>query len=284
MKVVHKKLNRSILGNGIAVFLLLLLGSFMLLPMVYVVANSVKPPEEFYVFPPRFYAVNPTSDNFLDLFDIAANSRVPFTRYLFNTVFTTLVGTVLSVVFALMGAYVLAKHDFPGKKVLNSIIVLALLYTGNVLAVPRYLIIANLGWLDTYWAVLAPMLSSTMGIFLLRQFMSRVSNAMIESAHIDGASELRICFQIIAPSVKPAWITVIILNFQTLWNSSASTMIFTETNKMLPEFLAQISTSGLARAGATAAGTLVITIPPLLIFAIFQRKIIETMASSGIKE
>ena len=128
------------------------------------------------------------------------------------------------------------------------------------------------------------MLSSTMGIFLLRQFMDKVPNAMIESAHIDGAGELRICFQIIAPSVKPAWITVIILNFQTLWNSSASTMIFTEANKMLPEFLSQISTSGLARAGATAAGTLVITIPPLLIFAIFQRKIIETMASSGIKE
>lgn len=256
MKVVHKKLNRSVLGNGVAIFLLLLLGSFMLLPMVYVVANSVKPPEEFYVFPPRFYAVNPTSDNFLDLFDIAANSRVPFARYLFNTVFTTLVGTVLSVVFGLMGAYVLAKHEFPGKKVLNSIIVIALLYTGNVLAVPRYLIIAKLGWLDSYLAVLAPMLSSTMGIFLLRQFMDRVPNAMIESAHIDGASELRICFQIIAPSVKPAWITVIIFNFQTLWNSSASTMIFTEANKMLPEFLSQISTSGLARAGATAAGTL----------------------------
>ncbi len=284
MKVSKKKLNRSALGNGTTIFILLLLGSFMLLPMVYVVANSIKPPEEFYVFPPKFYAINPTTGNFLDLFDIAANLRVPFTRYLFNTVFTTLIGTVLSVVISLMGAYVLAKHEFPGKKFLNSLIVIALLYTGNVLAVPRYLIIAKFHWIDTAMSILGPMLASTMGIFLLRQFMDRVPDAMIESAHLDGAGEMRICFQMIGPSVKPACITVIIFNFQTLWNSSASNMIFTENKKMLPALLAQISTSGVSRAGATAAGTLIMTIPPLLMFLIFQRKIIETMASSGIKE
>lgn len=284
MKIFHRKLNRSIFGNGLSVFLLLVLGCFMLLPMIYMIANSIKPAEEFYVFPPKFYAINPTGDNFLDLFDIATNLRVPLTRYIFNTAFVTVVGTVLSVVIALMGAYVLAKHDFPGKKILNKIIVIALLYTGNVLAVPRYLIISKLGWLDTFMAVLGPMLSSTMGIFLIRQFMDRVPNAMIESAHMDGAGEFRICFKIIAPSVKPALITVIIFNFQTLWNSSASNMIFTESNKMLPALLSQISSSGIARAGATAAGTLVMTIPPLLVFVLFQRQILETMASSGIKE
>lgn len=152
-------------------------------------------------FPPKLYAVNPTFNNFLDLWDIFANMRVPLSRYIYNTLFASITGTVLAVVFGIMGAYVLSKHDFPGKAALNRIIVVALLYTGNILAVPRYLIISRLNWLDTSMAVLAPTLASTMCIFLLRQFITTVPNAMLESARIDGAGEFRICFQMVAPNV-----------------------------------------------------------------------------------
>lgn len=279
-----KRLNRSLWGNGIALFLLFVLGAFMLLPLVYTLASAIKPTEEFYVFPPRLYAVNPTVNNFSDLWDIMANQRVPLSRYIYNTLFAALLGTVCSVVFGLMGAYVLSKHTFPGQKALNHIIVIALLYTGNILAVPRYLVIAKLHWLDTPMAVLAPMLASTMSIFLLRQFMTTVPNAMLESAKIDGAGEMRICFQMVAPSIKPAWITVIILNFQSLWNATGADVIFTESNKLLPTAITQIVASGISRAGAGAAGTLIMIIPPILVFVLFQRQIIETMASSGIKE
>jgi ABC-type glycerol-3-phosphate transport system permease component len=240
--------------------------------------------EEFFVFPPRFYAVNPTIDNFLDLFDIASNQRVPLLRYIANTAGITTVGTLLMILIDLMGAYVLAKHQFPGKQFLNRIVVVALLYSGNVLAVPRYLIIAKLGWLDTWMAILAPVLASTMNIFLLRQFMITVSNAMLESARIDGAGEMRICFSIVAPAVRPALITVVIFSFQTLWNTNGNGLIFTEADKLLPTMISQITSSGLARAGAGAAGALLMVIPPLLVFVLFQRMIIETMASSGIKE
>lgn len=284
MKYKVKRMNRSAFGNGLAITLLLILGAFMLLPLVYTVASAVKPPEEFYVFPPRLYAVNPTLNNFLDLWDYMANLRVPLTRYIFNTIFAALVGTVFSVLFGIMGAYVLCKHDFPGKEMLNKIIVIALLYSGNILAVPRYLIISKLGWLDTTLAVLAPVLASTMSIFLLRQFMTTVPDAMLESAKIDGAGEMRICFQMVAPTIKPAWITVIILNFQSLWNTTGSDVIFTESKKMLPTAITQIVTSGISRASSGAAGTLLMIIPPILVFVIFQRQIIETMASSGIKE
>lgn len=284
MKAKAKRLNRSLWGNGIAIFFLLFLGAFMLLPLVYTTTSAFKPPEEFYVFPPRLYAVNPTGTNFLDLWDIMANLRVPLSRYVYNTMFTALLGTVLSVLFGLMGAYVLSKHRFPGRKAIDRIIVVALLYSGNVLAVPRYLIISRLHWLDTSMAVLAPMLASTMSIFLLRQFMSTVPNAMLESAKIDGAGEMRICFQMVAPTVKPAWITVIILNFQTLWNTTGSTVIFTESKNMLPTAIQQIAASGISRAGAGAAGTLLMILPPVLVFVLFQRQILETMASSGIKE
>lgn len=284
MKAKAKRLNRSLWGNGIAIFFLMFLGAFMLLPLVYTTVSAFKPSEEFYVFPPRLYVVNPTGSNFLDLWDIMSNLRVPLSRYIYNTLFTALLGTVLSVVFGLMGAYVLSKHNFPGRKAIDRIIVVALLYSGNVLAVPRYLIIAKLHWLDTSMAVLAPMLASTMSIFLLRQFMATVPNAMLESAKLDGAGEMRICFQMVAPTVKPAWITVIILNFQSLWNTTGSTVIFTESKKMLPTAIQQIAASGISRAGAGAAGTLLMIIPPVLVFVLFQRQIIETMASSGIKE
>lgn len=279
-----KRLNRSRWGDTIAVGLLLFLGVFMLLPLVYTVTSSIKPAEEFYVFPPKLYAVNPTFNNFLDLWDIMANLRVPLFRYFANTLVTALIGTILSVVFGIMGAYVLAKHNFPGQKTLNKIIVIALLYSGNILAVPRYLVISKLHWLDTSMAVLAPILASTMSIFLLKQFMTTVPDAMIESAKIDGASEMRICFQVVSPSVKPAWITVIILNFQSLWNITGSDVIFTESKKMLPTAVSQVVSSGISRAGAGAAGTLIMIIPPILVFVIFQRQIMETMASSGIKE
>lgn len=284
MKAKAKRLNRSLWGNGIAIFFLMFLGAFMLLPLVYTTVSAFKPSEEFYVFPPRLYVVNPTGSNFLDLWDIMSNLRVPLSRYIYNTLFTALLGTVLSVVFGLMGAYVLSKHNFPGRKAIDRIIVVALLYSGNVLAVPRYLIIAKLHWLDTSMAVLAPMLASTMSIFLLRQFMATVPNAMLESAKLDGAGEMRICFQMVAPTVKPAWITVIILNFQSLWNTTGATVIFTESKKMLPTAIQQIAASGISRAGAGAAGTLLMIIPPVLVFVLFQRQIIETMASSGIKE
>lgn len=284
MKIKSKRLNRSIWGNGLSIALLIFLGAFMLLPLVYTIASSIKPVEEFYVFPPKLYAVNPTFNNFMDLWDIMANLRVPLFRYIYNTFFTALIGTIFSVVFGIMGAYVLSKHTFPGQKAVNRIIVVALLYTGNILAVPRYLIISKLAWLDTPLAVLAPILASTMSIFLLRQFMTTVPNAMIESAKIDGAGEMRICFRIVAPSIKPAWITVIILNFQSLWNTTGSDVIFTESKKLLPTAISQVVSSGISRAGAGAAGTLIMIIPPILVFLIFQRQIIETMASSGIKE
>lgn len=284
MKYRVKRMNRSAFGNGLAITLLLILGAFMLLPLVYTVASAVKPPEEFYVFPPKLYAVNPTFNNFLDLWDYMANLRVPLTRYIYNTIFAALIGTIFSVLFGIMGAYVLCKHNFPGKELLNKIIVVALLYSGNILAVPRYLIISKVGWLDTSLAVLAPILASTMSIFLLRQFMTTVPDAMLESAKIDGAGEMRICFQMVAPTIKPAWITVIILNFQALWNTTGSDVIFTESKKLLPTAITQIVTSGISRASSGAAGTLLMIIPPILVFVIFQRQIIETMASSGIKE
>lgn len=279
-----KKINRSLGGNALLFIFLLLMGIFMALPLVYSVANAIKPLEEFYLFPPRFFAINPTTDNFADLSDLATDSWVPFSRYFFNSVFVSVVTTGLYVIVAAMCAYVLSKHEFYGKKTLNKIIVLSMLFNSTIMTIPQYIILSKLGMVDTFMVILMPALGSTMGVFLLKQTIDSFPFSIIESARLDGCPELACCWRIVMPSIKPGWITVIIFTFQAVWNNTAVSMIFTENRKMLPTMLTQIATGSLARAGVSAAASLFVMIPPMVVFLISQSQIIETMAGSGIKE
>ena len=279
-----KRLNRAVGGDVLLVFLLTLMAAVMVLPFVYAVVNAFKPLEEFYIFPPKFYVVNPTINNFLDLFTLTNNPWIPFSRYLFNSVYTSVAGTILSVCTWAMAAYVLAKKHFHGKTAWSGIITISMLFTSQIIGIPQYVIMSTLGWVDTHMVVLAPMLGMTMGVFLMKQFMEGVPDAIIESAKIDGAGDLRICWQIVMPSVKPAWITLGFLAFQSVWSNTGNNMIYTENLKMLPTVLNQIAASGIARAGVGAAATLLMMLPPILTFVITQSRIIETMTASGIKE
>lgn len=279
-----RKINRSLGGNILLIIVLTLLGIFMILPLVYSVVNAFKPLEEFFMFPPRFTVINPTFDNFLDMFDIATSQWVPFSRYLFNSVFICVFTTGFYVIISGMCAYVLAKHSFLGKKTLNQVIVVSLLFTSSVMTIPQYVIMSQLGLIDTIWVIAYPTLGSTLGVFLLRQTIEGFPDSIIESAKIEGANELQICWKIVMPAIKPGWITVIILTFQTVWNTTAYNMIFTENQKVLPAMLMQIATAGVARAGVGAAASLFIMLPPIIVFVFSQSKIIETMANSGIKE
>lgn len=278
------KVNRSFGGNLGVFGVISLFGAFMLLPLIYTVVNAFKPLEEFYLFPPKFFVINPTSDNFLDLIQLAGNMWVPFTRYLFNSVSISAVATGLYIVIAGMCAYVLSKHQFYGKKTLNAVIVLSLLFTSTVMSVPQYVILSRLGCIDTSLAVIIPALGSTLGVFLLKQSMDSFPDVILESARIEGAGEMQICWRIVMPGTKPGWITATIFTFQSVWNNTAPNMIFTENRKVLPAMLLQISSGGLARAGVGAAAALFVMLPPILVFVISQSNIIETMAKSGIKE
>lgn len=281
---IKKKINRSFYGNALSSLILILLGAFMVLPLIYTIVNSFKPMEEFFIFPPKFYVINPTLFNFIDLFNIATSSLIPLTRYLFNSIFVSIVSTTGQLTFSLMAAYVISKHEFPGKKLYYNIVIVSLLFTSKILFLPQYIVIAKLGWINTYMAVISPIFAMTLGTFLLIQFISTIPNPMIESARIDGASEMRICWQIVGPNVKPAMITVIIFAFQASWNATGMNVIFREEYKMLPTYLNQITASGIARAGAGAAASLILLIPPVILFLLLQSKIILTMSNSGIKE
>lgn len=280
----NKRLGRSTAGNvGVYTFLILM-GCFMALPMVYAISNSLKPLDELFVFPPKFFVQNPTLDNFADLFTLMGKSWVPFSRYIFNTLFITAMGTVGCVLVTSMGAFVLAKGKFPGKNLIFNLVVTSLMFSGYVTSIPNYLVMAELGWINTWFAVIVPAMAMPMGLFLSKQYMEGIPDTLLEAARIDGASNWRIFWTIIMPMSKPAWVTVIIYSVQGLWNSKASTFIYSEDLKTLPYALQQILNGGIARTGVGCAVTVFMMIVPIVTFILSQRQVMETMASSGLKE
>ncbi len=278
-------LNRSVGGDVGITVVLANFGVFMFLPMYYTIIQALKPLNELFYFPPRFYVVNPTLTNFSDLFNLMGDSWVPFSRYIFNTVLISVGGTFGNLVLASLCAYALAKIDFPGAKGFFWLIQKSLMFTATVTGIVNFITLSMIGWIDTYLAIIVPAWCSTLGLYLMKQFMeSNISTEVLESARLDGASELRTFWSIAMPMVKPGWLTLIVYSFQGLWNSGQSSFIYSEQLKTLNYAISQITAGGVARAGATAASTVVMMIVPILVFVISQSNIIETMGSSGMKD
>lgn len=278
-------LNRSAGGDAGITFMLVLLGAFMVLPMVYVIMQSFKPLDELFMFPPRFYVMNPTFQNFKDLFGLMNTSWVPFSRYIFNTVFTSVAGTTGNLFFSSLAAYAMAKIKFPGGKAMFTTVRTSLMFHATVTQITSFIIMSALGWVDTYFAIIIPAFSTTLGLYLMKQFMeTNVTDAVLESARLDGASELKTFWVIAMPMVKPAWLTLIIYSFQGLWNAGASIYIHSEQLKSFNYAIGQIVAGGIRRSGASAASTVIMMLVPIAVFVITQSNIIETMGSSGMKD
>ena len=278
-------LNRSRGGDAGITFVLSILGLFMFLPMVYVISQSLKPLDELWMFPPRFFVVNPTLSNFTDLFTLMNTSLVPFSRYIFNTVFVSVIGTTGNLFFSSLAAYAMAKIKFPGGKAMFKTVRTFLMFHATVTAITSFLIMSKLGWIDTYWARIVPAWATSLGLYLMKQFMeTNVTDAVLESSRLDGASEFRTYWVIAMPMVKPAWLTLIIYSFKDLWNAGASVYIQSEQLKSFNYAIQQVMAGGIKRAGAGAASTVIMMMVPILVFVISQSNIIETMGSSGMKD
>lgn len=278
------KLGRSRAGNAFLFTVMAIAGVFMALPLIMIANNAVKPLDELFRFPPRVFVQNPTFENVTDLIVLMNNSWVPFSRYIVNTLLITGIGTTGHIVLASLAAYPLAKHDFPGKKFLFQMVVLSLMFTYQVTAIPNYMIISFLGINNTYLAVILPAFAYGLGLYLMKQFMEQLPDSLIESAYIDGASEWRIFWTIVMPNVKPAWMTLAIFQFQTLWANTGSGFLRSEQIKPLQYALYQITSGGPARQGAAAVVQLIIAAVPITFFILCQSQVIETMTTSGMKE
>ena len=279
-----RRLNRSYGGDAFIITILTIFGLFFAYPLVFAINNAFKPMNEIFLFPPRLFVQRPTMNNFQDLFIIMSKSWVSFSRYIFNTVFITVVGTAGLIIIASMGAFVVSKYKFPGAKMFFSGVIITLMFSGYVTAIPNYLVMARLGWVDTYLSVIVPAFAMPMGFFLLKQFIDTIPDTLLEAAKVDGAKEFRIFIWIVLPMIKPAWLTVMIFSVQNLWNARASNFIYSEQLKTLPYALSQIILGGIARAGVGAAVTLFVMIVPLVMFILAQSNVLQTMANSGIKE
>ena len=278
-----KRINRSRAGNIALFAVLLFFGAFSAYPLILTASNAFKPLDELFLFPPRLFPRNITFDNFRDLSELIGNSWIPFSRYFFNTILITTLGTLGHVLIASMCAYPIAKYNFPGKTLIFTLVVYSLMFAPQVTATPNYIIVSRLGLVDNPAAIILPAIGSSLGLYLMKQFMQQIPDDLIESAKIDGASEYRIFFQIVMPLVKPAWLTLIILLFQRLWITDGGAFIFSEELKPLSYALRQIAQGTIERAGTIAAVSFIMMIVPVVFFVVSQSRIVETFSHSGMK-
>ena len=275
-------LNRSKGGDAGITIMLFVLGIVMFLPMWYLVITALKPLGERNITPPLLYVMKPTFQNFIDLFSNMNSTWVPISRYLFNTVVISVSATFGCLVLGSLTAYALSKIKFPGRVAIFKMIQWSLMISSTITGITNFFIFVWLGWLNTYWISIIPVWASTLGLYLMKQFIdANVSDEMIEAARIDGAGELRIYWQIVMPLVKPACLTLLVTTFQSVWNAGASGYVWSEQLKTFNSAIATIST---VSAGASSAGSVVMMSVPIIIFVINQSKIVETMGSSGMKD
>ena len=284
-KPASRRFTRSRFGNFMNFFLIFLAGLFTMLPLVYAVCTSFKPLDELMIFPPRFFVSRPTLENYLVLPELMASLKIPLSRYIFNSIFVSVVTSLVYILVSAMAAFVLSKATFYGRNVLFWIVQFALMFSATTLAVPQYLIFSKLRMIDTYWVYLLPPMAGTLGVFLIKQYIEGyLPEALLEAAKIDGANSYRIFFSIVLPIIKPATFTVFLFTFRDIWASVPNGPVFTEQLKTLPQIVSQITAGGIARSGSSMAITVIMMIPPIVIYLVTQSNVVEGMSSAGIKE
>lgn len=287
MAIAKKQYKRYTRSTAATVFLFIFLSIaaiFTLLPIIYCVITSFKPLDELLVFPPKFVVVRPTLANYLALPSLLGALQVSIGRYIFNSVFVAAVATFLSVIAGSMAAFVFSRSQVKGRKVIFLIVQIMLLYNSVTLSVPQYLIFSKLRMIDTYWVYILPAIPSAVGCFLMKQYMdSSIPYALLEAAKIDGAGMGRIFWSIVLPIVKPGAMTMMLFSFQSIWSQIPSGTVFSEQMKTLPQVMTSITQGGIARSGSAMAVTVLLMIPPIIVFLVSQSNVLETMSSSGIK-
>lgn len=281
----YRRYTRSTAGNIFYFSMLFLAGAFTVLPLVYCIITSFKPLDELLIFPPQFFVKRPTLTNFLSLPSLLSKLQVPITRYLFNSLFVAITSTCLHIFFASLAAFTFSKSKLKSKNIMFMIVQIMLLYNSVTLSVPQYFIFTKLNIIDTYYVYILPAIPSAVGCFLMKQFMDvSVPDTLMEAARIDGAGVIKMYHRIIMPILKPAWMTMVLLSFQSMWSTIPNGTIFSEQLKMLPQVMSSISAGGIARSGSAMAVTVILMIPPIIVFWISQSNVMETMSTSGIKE
>jgi multiple sugar transport system permease protein len=260
----------------------------MMLPIIFIFSQAFKPVDELFLYPPRFLVRKPTLANFYELFQVTRSSTIPVSRYLMNSIITAFFTVLLTIIISVFAGYALSKKEFKAKQLIFTVNNLALMFVPVAVIIPRYLIVQRLGLIDTFVINILSLLAMPIGVFLVKQFIDQIPDALIDAALVDGANDFQIIFNIIIPMLKPAISTVGILAFQVAWNSAeASTYYINNENLKTFAFyvsnLTQATGNTVAGQGISAAAGLIMFVPNLVLFIIMQSRVMNTMAYSGIK-
>lgn len=285
---VRKLLRKVTLFHVFLVAGLTALALFMLLPIIFIVNHAFKPLNELFLFPPTFFVQHPTTRSFELLFLHSGGDVVPFTRYLFNSVLVTSAALALVIIVSTMAAYVMAKKSFPFKSLTMALILVSLMFAPETVQIPRYLIISGIGLTNTYFGHILPYLASPVTVFLLIGFISQIPNDLIEAIKLDGASETGIFIRLIMPLSAPAIATISIFTFQGVWSDLETSSLYMQDETMRTlAFYVNSLLNGLQNSVAgqniAAAAGLLIFMPNLIVFLLFQKKVLATMVHSGVK-
>lgn len=284
---MSRALRKITFSRLLLVLVLTAVGLFMFIPIVFLFNNALKPLDELYLFPPRIFVQKPTFQNFANLFLRTESGTVPFTRYFFNSVIVAAATILAVVVVSTMAGYVLSKHRFHFKALIMGTIMISLMFVPEMVLIPRYLVVHGLGLADTYFAHILPFVASPVAVFLMKQFIDQIPNALVEAAKLDGATDMHIFLRIVIPLTAPAVATVCIVTFQAvnLDITTSTYYVSDEAMKTMAYFLTSVTVNipGVAAVSLGAAISLLMFIPNLLLFVFFQRKMIQTMLHSGVK-
>ena len=260
----------------------------MALPIVFIFMNAFKPVDELFAYPPRLYVKNPTFQNFEDLFSLTSQTNIPMSRYLFNSILYTALTMVITIYISACAGYVLSKKKFRGRTSLFKLNQTALMFVPVAVQIPRYFVMVYTGLIDNFLANILPLLAVPTSVFLVKQFLDQLPDSLIEAAVIDGAGDVMIMRKIVMPLIRSPLATVAILSFSSAWGSVEASTYYID-NDSLKNFAFYVSTlsnaSGnvVAGAGVSAAASLIMFLPSLILFIIMQSRVMNSMAHSGIK-
>ena len=252
-----------------------------LIPTVHMYSLAFTPEAETLRWPIRYIPDHPTLDNFQRL---VSNPDLPILRWLFNSFFISTSVTVLVLFIDSLTAYAFARLEFPGREVLFIAVLTTMMIPGQVTLIPMFLIMRELHWLDTYNALIWPAGAHVFGVFLLRQFFQSIPREMEEAAIIDGCSKFRVYWDIILPLGQSALLALAIFSFLGAWNDLFWPLIALNTAEMrtLPVGLTILNSEAYTQRGLTMAGAALTSTPVLILYAIFQRRIIQGVMVSGL--
>jgi len=261
-------------------FLLVIFAIIMLFPIVWIVSGSLKPLEQVFAIPVKWIPDPIQWHNYPD-----AWTSENFTRNLINSIIVLVAQVTIQVLFSSLAGYGFAKHNFPGKEILFVIILSMSLLPLQIIMIPLFVIVKQLGWINTYQGLILPIAVSAFGVFFMRQFISSIPSEYIDAARVDGAHELAIFFRIVIPMSRPALVTLALLAALASWDEFLWPLIVISDQNLatMPLGISYLKSLYQAPAHWLLAVSMVMALPLLIIFLFAQQRIIESTAQTGIK-